>query len=170
MTAIKKWVSWADVLHEAQVHLWNRALCRVVATSIAQYLNRTGRSLRAWDACCSSGDTSGASVSPRSRHLLCTHLQGWLQLSAYTGQISCHGASSDIHTGRLYLHSRSYAASWCADMASISSKPARWWCVRRSALQFEWMLRTLSKAEKKASSMSGACRKIVCPLKDIGRH
>ena len=70
-------MSWADDLHEAQaqVHLWNRALCRVVATSIAQYLNRTGRSLRAWDACCSSGETSGASISPRSRHLLWTHLQ-----------------------------------------------------------------------------------------------
>ena len=77
--AIRKWVSWADDLHDAQaqrLHLWNRALCRVVATSIAQYLNRTGRSLRAWDACCSSGDTSGASISPRSRHLLCTHLHG----------------------------------------------------------------------------------------------
>ena len=160
--AIRKWVSWADDLHDAQaqrLHLWNRALCRVVATSIAQYLNRTGRSLRAWDACCSSGDTSGASISPRSRHLLCTHLHGGRRVLLTLVKSVCHGACSEMHAGRLYLHSRSYAASWCADMASINSKPARWWCVRRSALQFEWMLRTLSKAEKKASPMSGACTK-----------
>lgn len=55
-------------------HLWKRALCRACATSSAQYLNNTSRSLSAWAARCSKGSTSGASMSPSLRHSPCTHL------------------------------------------------------------------------------------------------
>ena len=52
------------------------------------------------------------------------------------------------------LHKRSYAASWYSAIDSMSSRPARWWWVRSSARQLEWMTCTRASAAKNLSSNS----------------
>mmetsp|Transcript_22840 Transcript_22840/g.58172 ORF Transcript_22840/g.58172 Transcript_22840/m.58172 type:complete len:232 (-) Transcript_22840:189-884(-) len=107
---------------------WNSALWRAVATSSAQYLNSTGRSRSARTATCSMLSTSGASESLMLRHSACTH-----------------------------LHRRSYAVSWCVAMTSMSSRPARWWCVRSRDLQLSWICLTRASAAKNLGFTSSPC-------------
>mmetsp|Transcript_32954 Transcript_32954/g.84198 ORF Transcript_32954/g.84198 Transcript_32954/m.84198 type:complete len:339 (+) Transcript_32954:872-1888(+) len=109
----------------AAMKRWKSALCRVVATSSAQYLKSTGRCCSAAAAVRSVSSTSGASSDASARHCPCTQ-----------------------------RHSRSYAPSWCPPIASMISSPARWWCVCSSARQLAWMARTRDSAAKKSGPMS----------------
>ncbi len=44
----------------------------------------------------------------------------------------------------------------------MSSRPARWWCVRSSALQLSWICRTRASAVKKAGPTSWPCSAATC--------
>ena len=86
----------------------NSALCRVRLTSSTQYRCSVGRARSAAIARERSSGASSPSSSASARHSACTH-----------------------------RHSRSCAVSWYPAMTSMSARPARWWCVRRSRRQLE---------------------------------
>eukprot|EP00983_Pelagomonas_calceolata_P066510 1149075-Pelagomonas_calceolata.AAC.1 len=47
-------------------------------------------------------------------------------------------------------------------MRSMSSRPARWWCVRSRERQLSWMWRTRDRAAKKAGPTSSLCSAATC--------
>ena len=81
----------------------NSALCRVRLTSSTQYRCSVGRAPKRRHRAREKFGASSPSSSASARHSACTH-----------------------------RHSRSCAVSWYPAMTSMSARPARWWCVRRS--------------------------------------